>query len=185
MSTSKRKAVEPGYHHGDLRRALIDATAKIVAREGAAAVSLREVARLAGVSHNAPYRHFESLADLLAEVSREGFEAFRARLQSAAERVPPGRRMKALGKAYVDFALDNPRLYLLMFGPELDKASHPELHKAAQQAYAVLKGQTASSAAAVGAWAFVHGLAHLIIDKQIKRSDPAIAELLDQGVTRA
>jgi AcrR family transcriptional regulator len=186
MSTSKRKAPEPAYHHGDLRRALVDAAAKIVAREGAAAVTLREVARLAGVSHNAPYRHFESLAALLAAVATEGFEAFRDCLQTAAGNASAARRMKALGKAYVDFALDNPRLYLLMFGPDLDKAAHPQLHAAAQQAFAVLKGETGKSdgnthTQAVGAWAFVHGLAHLIIDKQIKRSDPAIAELFDRA----
>jgi AcrR family transcriptional regulator len=185
MSTSKRKAAEPAYHHGDLRRALIDATAKIVAREGAAAVSLREVARAAGVSHNAPYRHFESLSHLLAAVAAEGFEAFRARLEAAGRKAGT-RRMAALGKAYVQFALENPRLYLLMFGPALDKAEHPALQKAAQAAFDVLRGETAKPgraghAEAIGAWAFVHGLAHLIIDKQIKLSDPAIAELFDRA----
>src|SRR5262245_30155713 len=142
MSTSKRKPAEPAYHHGDLRRALLDAAAKIVARDGASAVTLREVARHAGVSHNAPYRHFESLDALLAAVAAEGFEAFGARLQSATDKAPAAERMKAQGQAYLAFALDNPRLYLLMFGPDLDKAAHPELHKAAQQAFAVLKAQT-------------------------------------------
>ena len=188
MSTSKRHVAEVPYHHGDLRRALVDATAKIVAREGAAAVTLREVARLAGVSHNAPYRHFESLAALLAAVATEGFEAFRAALLTAAEIAKPGQRKKALGQAYLRFALDNPRLYLLMFGPDLDKSAYPELKAAANAAFAVLRGETAKSAGrgsgyaeAIGAWAFVHGLAHLIIDKQIKPSDPAIAALFERG----
>lgn len=181
MSTSNRKTPEPAYHHGDLRRALIAATLKIVARDGAAAVSLREVARLAGVSHNAPYRHFESLSALLAAVATEGFVAFRERLEAAARKAGP-KRKAALGQAYVTFALDNPRLYLLMFGPELDKAEHPELQQAAHAAFAVLRSETHGAkghADAIAAWAFVHGLAHLIIDKQIKPSDPAIAALLD------
>ena len=167
---------------------LLDATAKLVAREGAAAVTIREVARLAGVSHNAPYRHFESLSALLAAVATEGFAAFRERLSQAVERAKPQQRRRALGQAYLDFALENPRLYLLMFGPELDRTAHPELKDAADAAFAVLTGETARSAAkgaaykeAIAAWAFVHGLAHLIIDKQIKRSDPVIADLFGRG----
>lgn len=188
MSTSRRQVAEVPYHHGDLRRTLLDATAKIVARDGAAAVTLREVARLAGVSHNAPYRHFEGLSALLATVATEGFEAFRAHLLTAGENAKPGQRKKALGQAYLSFALENPRLYLLMFGPDLDKSAHPELSAAAKAAFAVLRGETAKSAGrgsgyakAIGAWAFVHGLAHLIIDKQIKPSDPAIAAFFDHG----
>jgi len=185
MSTSKRKPVEETYHHGDLRRALIEATAKIVAKEGAAAVSLREVARVAGVSHNAPYRHFENLAALLAAVATEGFAAFRARLEAAAEKAAPAARKSALGKAYLDFALEHPKLYLLMFGPDLNKAEHPELLKVSQGAFDVLRNETAKGGAsgqadAIAAWAFVHGLAHLIIDKQIKRSNPAIAAFFAQ-----
>ena len=188
MSTSKRQAAEVPYHHGDLRRALVDATAKIVSREGAGAVTLREAARLAGVSHNAPYRHFASLSALLAAVAKEGFAAFRASLTAAIERAKPTQRKKALGRAYIDFALANPRLYLLMFGPELDRTAHPELKAAADAAFAVLTGETARFVAkgsghteAIAAWAFVHGLAHLIIDKQIKPSDPAIAALFERS----
>src|SRR6185295_3401218 len=179
---------EVPYHHGDLRRALLDATQKLVARDGAAAVTLREVARLAGVSHNAPYRHFESLSALLAAVAAEGFEAFGARLLAAVENAKPAQRKKALGQAYLGFALDNPRLYLLMFGPVLDRSEHPELKTAADAAFAVLTGETARTAGkggsghteAIGAWAFVHGLAHLIIDKQIKRTDPAVAAFFER-----
>jgi hypothetical protein len=78
-----------------------------------------------------------------------------------------------------------------MFGPALDKTDHPELRKAAQDAFAVLDSETGRAGGghtqAIGAWAFVHGLAHLILDKQIRRNDPAIAELLGarQPFTRA
>lgn len=184
MSTSKRAAGNPGYHHGDLHRTLVDAAAKIVAKEGVAAVTLREVARLAGVSHNAPYRHFESLSALLAAVATEGFEEFGARLREAAEGEPDAKRRRTvIGRAYLRFALDNPKLYLLMFGAELDKAEHPDLRAAADDAFSVLTGTLsrtgrAGHAEAINAWAFVHGLAHLVLDKQIKANDPAIADLL-------
>jgi AcrR family transcriptional regulator len=184
VSTSKAAAEKPGYHHGDLRRALVDAAAKIVAREGAGSVTLREVARLAGVSHNAPYRHFDSLSALLAAVATEGFEKFGAALREAGEAEPDAKqRRNAIGRAYLRFALDHPKLYLLMFGAELDKAQHPELRAAADAAFSVLtgtigQGGRAGHSAAISAWAFVHGLAHLVLDKQIKPNDPAIVALL-------
>lgn len=186
MSTSRRAVEKPGYHHGDLRRTLLDAAAKIVAKEGAPAVTLREVARLAGVSHNAPYRHFDSLSALLAAVATEGFEEFGARLAEAAEAEPDAkRRRNAIGRAYLRFALDHPKLYLLMFGAELEKAQHPELRAASEKSFSVLtatvaKAGRAGHADATRAWAFVHGLAHLVLDKQIKPNDPAIADLLGE-----
>ena len=184
MSTSNRTAEKLGYHHGDLRRALIDAAAKIVRKQGAGAVTLREVARTAGVSHNAPYRHFDSLGALLAAVATEGFEEFGAALRAAAEEEPDAKlRRNAIGGAYLRFALDNPKLYRLMFGAELDKSDHPELRAASDAAFSILTGTLARSgktghADAINAWAFVHGLAHLVLDKQIKPTDPAIAELM-------
>jgi AcrR family transcriptional regulator len=188
VSTSRTSAAKPGYHHGDLSRALVDAAAKIVAKEGAGAVTLREVARLASVSHNAPYRHFDSLSALLAAVATEGFEEFGARLREAAEAEPDARkRRNAIGRAYVRFAIDNPKLYLLMFGAELDKTQHPELRAAADDAFSILtstlsRAGRAAHADAINAWAFVHGLAHLVLDKQIKPNDPAIAELMGKKV---
>src|SRR5689334_300327 len=101
MSTSKRASDKQAYHHGDLRRALVDAATKIVAKEGVAAVTLREVARLAGVSHNAPYRHFDSLSALLAAVATEAYEAFGRELTEAAKAEPKAsERKKAVGRAY-------------------------------------------------------------------------------------
>lgn len=186
MSTSSRAAEKLGYHHGDLRRVLIDAAAKIVRKQGAAAVTLREVARLAGVSHNAPYRHFDSLSALLAAVATEGFAEFGAELRAAADAEPDARRRRnAIGRAYLRFALANPKLYLLMFGAELDKSKHDELRAAADEAFAVLTNTLSRSGKsgqtdAINAWAFVHGLAHLVLDKQIKPNDPAIAAVLGE-----
>src|SRR5262249_57223786 len=118
----------------------------IVAKQGAAAVTLREVARLAGVSHNAPYRHFDSLSALLAAVAAEGFEKFGDELKAAGDAQTEAKeRMAAIGRTYVRFALDNPRLYLLMFGAELDRAKHPELRAASDAAFSILTGTVARS----------------------------------------
>lgn len=179
MSTSK--AVPPPYHHGDLRQSLIEVAGNIVASKGPAAVSLREVARIAGVSHNAPYRHFTSRDDLLAAVAAAGFRDLERQLKSAAARVDASQKLNNLGRAYLRFALANRGLYTLMFGGELDKAPYEDLRTASKSAAAQLEAGIASRggppAGATAAWAFVHGLAHLIIDKQIVLKDSDIANV--------
>src|SRR5215510_3558714 len=95
------------YHHGDLRAALLEAAGRIVDKEGAAALSVREAARRARVSHNAPYRHFPDRQSLLAAIAAEGF----ARLGDALK----NSHGKAMGEAYVHFALENPAVFRLMF----------------------------------------------------------------------
>ncbi len=152
-------------------------------RDGPEALSLREAARRAGVSHNAPYRHFADRAALLAALSAEGFDALAARMLAAAEDAP-ARRLAACGGAYVRFALDEPNLFRLMFGGLVRSPGHPELAAAAARAYAVLQGETGAAPEAnpraVAAWATVHGLAHLLLDQQIPevRGDRAAAERL-------
>jgi AcrR family transcriptional regulator len=116
MSTSVARA----YHHGDLRRALIDAGVALVAEEGNWDFSLREVARRAGVSHNAPYNHFADRRALLAAVAAQEFGGLRERLTRAVAGVRKAETalLKA-GLAYVAFALENPARYRLMFGSVL------------------------------------------------------------------
>lgn len=171
MSTSKAAAGR-GYHHGDLRRALVRAAGELVERGGPAAVSLREAARAAGVSHAAPYRHFDSREALLAAVAADGFrqllEALRAVEAAGGERLP------ALGRAYVDFAIACPGLYQLMFSEAVSKAAHPDLWEASRAAMAPLRDAVAGQAKGQGgrletvaAWALVHGLAHLLVQGQI------------------
>ncbi len=112
------------YHHGDLRRALIDAALALVTEEQDWAFSLREVARRAGVSHNAPYNHFPEKRDLLGAVAAAGFNALRERLRKAvAGTNGPRAALLASGKAYVRSGLENPALYRLMFGPALAAAN--------------------------------------------------------------
>ncbi|WP_375464130.1 TetR/AcrR family transcriptional regulator [uncultured Methylobacterium sp.] len=159
------------YHHGDLRRALLDAGARLLRAGGVDAVTLREAARAAGVSHNAPYRHFVSREALLAAVSAEGFRDLRRRLE-AADGGPKANAI-GLGHIYLRFAAEERPHFLLMFGGVIDKADFPDLAEAAAAALAVLdravSGGGAESAAAetLRAWALVHGLAHLVAERQI------------------
>ncbi|WP_200845386.1 TetR/AcrR family transcriptional regulator [Roseomonas sp. 18066] len=152
MSTSKE-----AYHHGELRPALLAAAEALLVAEGPAGLSLRAVARGAGVSHNAPYRHFASREALLAALAAEGFSRLAAALRAA-----PG--LAGQGRAYLDFAAAHPALYRLMFGAELRAGSHPALKLAAGEAFSVLSGVAADRAGALAAWALVHGIAGLRAD---------------------
>jgi AcrR family transcriptional regulator len=170
------RAAPAPYHHGDLRQALLAAAQDLLERQGAAALSLREVARAAGVSHNAPYRHFADREALLAALAAAGFARLAAEMEVAAATAPPAGRLRAAGRAYLGFAAAHRPLFLLMFGPGIRKSRHPALAEAAAGAMAVLQRAAAEGspgaaraprAAAIGAWALVHGLAHLIADGQI------------------
>lgn len=104
------------YHHGDLRRALVEAAERLLDREGASALSLRAVAREAGVSAAAPYHHFRDKNELLMAVAHQGFEELAEKMRDAAAGIEdPGKRVNALGVAYVCFARDNRALYHLMY----------------------------------------------------------------------
>lgn len=174
MSTSEAEPQREAYHHGGLRRTLIAVAVELVAREGAEALSLREVARRAGVSHNAPYRHFPSRAALLAAVAAAGFEALAAKLETVPEAAFPAARLQMLGQAYVAFALENGALYRLMFGGAIEPGADPALAAAGERAFDLLRRAVAAIApraplreATVSAWAFVHGLAHLALDRHL------------------
>jgi AcrR family transcriptional regulator len=191
MSTSGRDRTA-SYHHGDLRRALIEAAAALVMQGGPTAVSLREAARAAGVSHAAPYRHFASREALLAAVATLGFEELRQRLEAAQAQSPAGDRLQALGLAYVRFALERRGAYLLMFGNAVEKADHPELQAAGRSAFAILEaavqaeaGPNTARPAAAAAWALVHGLAHLAADRQFAADLAGTPERLDALVQAA
>lgn len=117
------------YHHGDLRRALLDAALQLVAERGINNFTLREVARQAGVSHNAPYNHFADKAELVAALTLEGFQKLELAARATYEQTEgsPLERTLAIGGAYLRFALENPAVFNLMFRPELRQSSHDAL----------------------------------------------------------
>jgi AcrR family transcriptional regulator len=175
MSTSEEKNCAGPYHHGDLRAALVAAAIELVSSSGPAAVSLREVARMVGVSHNAPYRHFPTRQALLAAVAARGFEMVRQEMRARTEGVDPADYLQVFGHGYIAFALQNRGIYQLMFSDEIRKDEHPELGVIAGQAFEALQQHVValhpnvdSGAAAVTVWALLHGISHLILDNQIK-----------------
>jgi AcrR family transcriptional regulator len=143
------------YHHGDLRTALLRTAADMLEKGGLSSLSLRELARRAGVSHNAPYRHFPDRESLLAALAAEGFELLGDALAS--------RPRREMGEAYVEFALTHPQRFRLMFGGHLQLENRDRrAYESLQQAFADLGEQAQYAAAA--AWALVHGLSHLLLD---------------------
>ena len=133
------------YHHGDLRAALLRAAGEILETEGLGALTLREMARRTGVSHNAPYRHFPDRDSLLAALAAQGYAAFAASLQK--------RPRSEMGEAYVQFALEQPQRFRLMFGGTL-RVGDRRVYEALKDSFADL-GEGAEYAAAA-AWALVH-----------------------------
>ena len=181
-SSTSRVPLTRGYHHGDLRGVLIQTALGMVTEEGAWDFTLREVARRAGVSHMAPYNHFEDKAALLAEVAALGFESLRQALE-AADRGPSRSARLSFGNvaaAYVRFGVEHPAHYRLMFSAELaDNARYPTLQAACDAAFAVLTGALERGQAsgqvrrgpvhdqALAAWSLVHGLTTLLIDQRV------------------
>ena len=187
------------YHHGDLRRRLIAVGEAVLAERGLTGLSLREVARRLGVSHNAPFKHFASREALLAAIAEDGFADIARRLQAATDSDAGPAGMMERGVAYVTFALERPAVFRLMFGGVLDPAEHPGL---AERAAASLEGMTRRIGEAFGddeslgdatlsAWAFGHGLASLLLDGQIPpalragRSDVQIARDVTAAIAHA
>jgi len=164
------------YHHGHLRRSLLEAALGLIAEAGPHGFTLREVARRAGVSHNAPYRHFKDKDELLAAVATEGFDKLTGRMLRAMSRAThPLARFQQCGRGYVGFALASPQHYTVMFDMRESGACSAELTAAGARAFGALLGivQECLSArvidvndatsAALFAWALVHGIAKLAI----------------------
>ena len=191
MSTLRagRSADKAGYHHGALRGALVEAGLAILAEGGdPAALSLREAARRAGVSAMAPYRHFPDKEALLAAVAEVGFERLAAALGAADAGADGLAALVAQGHAYVGFALAEPALFRLMFGPTFAKADPSAKEGESATAFAVLAERVAALASpaerefvALHCWAVVHGLASLALDGKIDR-DPVALERVVHGV---
>jgi AcrR family transcriptional regulator len=163
------------YHHGTLPEALLNATAQLVLEQGVAGLSLREVARRAGVSHGAPAHHFGDKAGLLTALATQGYELFTQALYAARDAAGsnPVHRFSATGLAYVMFAVSHRAHFEIMFRKELLRDDDPDFAAARIKAYDVLRGvvaeiQTAGiipgedpELIALRAWSEAHGLATL------------------------
>ncbi|MER1968491.1 TetR/AcrR family transcriptional regulator [Castellaniella sp. GW247-6E4] len=167
MSTSSQK-----YHHGDLRKALLNEGMALVQESGPEALTLRALARRLGVSAMAPYRHYSDKQALLTAIAADGFRQLQTRLEAAEDADEPSRSpLLREGIAYVLFALDQPALFRLMFGANRPKDQDPELDTARAGAFGALlrhmRGDATSDERAVqarGCWSLVHGLASLLLD---------------------
>ena len=159
----------------DLREACVVEALAIVAESGLHKLSLREVARRLGVSHQAPYKHFASRDHILAEIVRRAFDHFAAALDARVRIADPALDFRSMGLAYLDYALAHPLEYQLMFGAPLPPPErHPEMMRSARHAFCLLRDGLARAAAAKGAaavdldaeamfvWAAIHGLASLL-----------------------
>jgi AcrR family transcriptional regulator len=184
-SLASSKVADKGgrYHHGDLRRALVDAALELVKEQGPAGITLREAARRAGVTHAAPYRHFADKEALLAAVAEEGFMRLKETVEAAIAVVEPKNGVEAIGISYVRFARENPSQFRVMFGSQVgDKRRYPSLVQADQSVFDLLcktiaAAQTtgdigAGDPARMGmvAWSMLHGVAALVVDGQMERA---------------
>jgi AcrR family transcriptional regulator len=185
------------YHHGNLRRALLDEALATIRAEGVDGLTLREIGARLGVSRTALYRHFADKRALLAAVATEGFRTLREQLVTAWEEGGRGRAaFDSIGVAYVRFAVANPSHYRVMFGGFVDpKASDPELNAEAAGAFqalvdalaalqrdAIMRAEDTVTMARF-VWAVVHGVAMLGIDGQL-REPSAVEELTRYALER-
>jgi AcrR family transcriptional regulator len=170
------------YHHGDLRRALLDTALEVIAEQGPVAVSLREVARRAGVSHAAPTHHFRDKTGLLTALAAEGW-----RLLADALAAVPGRDFAELGVAYVVFATGHPAHFAVMRAPGLVRADDPELVAAEQRAGEALAAEPddrpRDRTTALAGWALVHGLSALVLEGLVEPEPGRDVEALARAIT--
>ncbi|KYG20425.1 transcriptional regulator [Bradyrhizobium sp. AT1] len=174
---------ETPYHHGALREALLQAAERVLEREGLSGLTLRAVAREAGVSHAAPTHHFGDLTGLLSELAAVGFRQFNAAMASSSDAAStPLERALARPKAYVAYAQAHPGMYGIMFRTERLDYSRPALHEAAEASFAGLANAigamrqeqisedalTLNQGAAIArAWSMVHGFTTLLLDGRL------------------
>jgi len=173
------------YHHGDLKTALLNAAKRLIVDKGIDALSLRSIATEVGVSHMAPYAHFKNKSELFMSVAADGFLNLSKNLQNIHQKSNKPKDLVLLyGVAYIEFATNNPQLYKLMLGQtnpgqstEKTPSSPGEkiLYEASRKTYLLLRNcftineidEKTINIQAQGAWAFVHGIASLLITGQI------------------
>ncbi len=173
------EASSRSYHHGNLRNELLDTAEAQLASEGAEELSLRALARRVGVSQTAPYRHFSDKNELLAALATRGYRKLLADLEAAGRRAGanPVDQLFAFAHSYVNYAVGNPDLFKLMFGPALQpQEAYPELRQASRDTYELVRSimrsgieqgifrQEDVAYLANSGWSAIYGLATLKVD---------------------
>ena len=199
MSWHKDRRREGGYHHGNLKEALVQAALDLIAQKGPGGFTFAEAARSAGVSPAAPYRHFRDRDELLSSIAQQGFEQFEASLSAAWDDGRPDTptAFQRVGKAYLAFAREHPSHYSAMFESGIPLDTSPELVQAGDDAFGVLRRATdaliatmpASQRPPVGmmalhVWSLSHGIASLFARGDAGRRPVPMApeELLEAAV---
>ena len=188
-----RSSKQENYHHGDLRQAVIDSALQLIAERDIQSLTLREIAKRVGGSPMAPYRHFKNKAVLLAVLAQEGFQALYVHLQATLEQSSshPLGQLKALGVAYILYAVENPIHYRVMFDSSLsNRTVYPPLYQTAVKSFECLVQVLieCQQAGLIGAgdpkelaqinWSMCHGLSMLLIDHQFSTMGHAPVEEL-------
>ena len=195
---SRRSKRPNRYHHGDLPRALLDAALRIVETQGKEALTLRAVARLAGVSQAAPYRHFANKEALLAGVAEEGFRSLMSAMRESVQACGdiPLARLRAVGIGYVTFATSHPSHFRVMFGRDMaDRSAFPSLRQVARdtlgivvdaiadcQRAGLVRSEEPAADLALTAWSSVHGLSALLLDGVLDRPVADVAEMVTRDL---
>ncbi|HTW66359.1 MAG TPA: TetR/AcrR family transcriptional regulator [Bryobacteraceae bacterium] len=180
------------YHHADLKQTLLDAAVALIAEVGPQAFTLREVARRAGVSHNAPYRHFQDKDDLLAAVAAQGFDRLtESMLRAMKKGQGASERLRLAGRGYVQFALHWPQHIRVMFDGPRPQEERPEYAAAGSRAFqtlldAIIAVQTEGELPqgdpqtyAIASWSAMHGLAKLAVGGQLPFNARRTLEVAD------
>jgi AcrR family transcriptional regulator len=170
---------KPTYHHGDLRAALVRAAMELLEESGETELSLRAVARRAGVSPAAPYRHYADREALVSAVAAVGYRELAERLTAAHPSPSTPEQLASVAIAYVQFALERPALFRIMFGEPCDRDDERVAATAAVSQYvrAIVERtfpQADAEALATAVWALVHGLAFLHLDGKLDASTPSV-----------
>jgi AcrR family transcriptional regulator len=181
MATPSEARKAQTYHHGDLKTALRTEAERILVERGVDDVGLREIARALGVSHNAPYRHYENRAALLADIAAGGFRRLKALVEQAAAGDDPRWGVIDFGHKYIRFAMTEPAIFRLMMGKELSKPQYVELKTAADGVFEIFCGMLVAIGIPAPAipqglalWSLVHGMAILLLDDRIEEHGGAI-----------
>lgn len=177
MSWRRERRAERGYHHGNLKEALLQAALDLIGQKGAAGFTFADAARMAGVSPAAPYRHFRDRDELLCSIALRGFEQFEAALSSAWDDGRPelASAFERVGKAYLAFARDEPAFYSAMFESGISVDANPALLAAAERAFGIIRAaaerladlappgtpRPPASMIALHIWSMSHGVASL------------------------